>query len=68
MEKKAIVKARARQGAKSLDLTVPVRICRGYAVTDGDAFSVEVENSNRELKIIYTRIFKQSKRLDKSHA
>jgi hypothetical protein len=60
MEKKAIVKARSRQGAKSLDLTIPVKICRDYSISEGDAFSVEFEDSNGKLKIIYTRVFKQS--------
>jgi hypothetical protein len=59
MNKRAIVKARSRQGAKSLDLTIPVKICRDHLISDGDAFSVEVENTSGNLKIIYSRVFKQ---------
>lgn len=59
MDKKAVVKARSRQGAKSLDLTIPVKICQDHFISDGDAFSVEVQSSNEILKIIYTRVFKQ---------
>lgn len=53
------MKARIRYGAKSLDLTIPVKICRDYQISEGDVFSVEVDDSSGDIKIIYTRIFKQ---------
>jgi len=61
MGKTAIVKARSRQGAKSLDLTIPVHVCRENEISDGDVFSVKVENQGEDIKIIYQRIFKQIK-------
>lgn len=59
MQKKAIVKARAHHGSKSLDLTVPVSICSSSGIHEGDAFSVEVILEKQTLKLIYTRVFQQ---------
>ena len=59
MTQKPIVKARGHHGTRSLDITLPVAIVKDYGIKEGDVFSVEVESEKEELKIIYTRIFKQ---------
>lgn len=58
MEKTPIIKARAHHGSKSLDISIPVKICDLYKIKDGDAFSVEV-SQNDDIEIVYRRIFKQ---------
>jgi bifunctional DNA-binding transcriptional regulator/antitoxin component of YhaV-PrlF toxin-antitoxin module len=52
-----VVKARSRQGTRSLDLTIPVKIATGMNIKEGDVFSVEaITNEEGKLIIIYTRI------------
>lgn len=54
-----VVKARSRQGTKSLDLTIPVRIANEMNIKEGDVFIVQTgKNADGKLEIIYTRIFK----------
>jgi hypothetical protein len=56
------VKARLRQGTRSLDLTIPVDIVGEKSINKGDVFLVETsENKNNQTVVTYTRIFKQSK-------
>ena len=56
------VKARLRQGTRSLDLTIPVDIIGEKNINKGDVFLVETsENKNNQTVVTYTRIFKQSK-------
>lgn len=53
-----VVKARSRQGTKSLDLTVPVKIATEMNIREGDIFLIEVSKDKEDkLIIIYTRIF-----------
>jgi bifunctional DNA-binding transcriptional regulator/antitoxin component of YhaV-PrlF toxin-antitoxin module len=53
-----VVKARSRQGTKSLDLTIPVRIANEMNIKEGDVFIVQIgKNADGKLEIIYTRIF-----------
>lgn len=53
-----VVKARSRQGTKSLDLTVPVKIATEMNIKEGDVFSIETaKNKEGKLVIVYTRIF-----------
>jgi DNA-binding protein len=59
MTQKPIVKARGHHGARSLDITLPVAIVKNYEIKEGDVFSIEVESEKGELKIVYTRIFRQ---------
>ncbi len=54
-----IVKARSRQGTKSLDLTIPVKVARAMDIKEGDVFSIEVMTDKEgKLTLLYTRIFK----------
>ncbi len=56
-----VVKARSRQGTKSLDLTIPVKIATQTKIKEGDVFLIETsENKEGKLIIIYTRIFNSS--------
>ena len=61
MVKKSVVKARAHYGSKSLDITIPVNICKTNDINEGDTFTVDTIFEKQTLKIIYTRIFKQEK-------
>ncbi len=56
-----VVKARSRQGTKSLDLTIPVKIAAEMHINEGDIFLIEV-NKNKEgkINIIYTKILNNS--------
>jgi len=54
-----VVKARSRQGTKSLDLTIPVKIATELNINEGDIFSIEATKNNEgKLIVIYTRILK----------
>lgn len=54
-----IIKARERQGTKSLDITIPTEIQQDYDINKGDVFKIDVVNVDNDIKIIYTRIFKE---------
>lgn len=56
-----IIKARERQGTKSLDITIPTEIQQDYNINKGDLFKIDVENIDNKIKIIYTRIYKEQK-------
>jgi hypothetical protein len=52
-----VVKARSRQGTKSLDLTIPVKIATQMKIKEGDVFLIETsENKEGKLILIYTKI------------
>ena len=53
-----IVKARGRQGTKSLDLTIPVKISEEYDINAGDLFKVTVEQRKDKVEITYELIYK----------
>ena len=59
MTKTQTVKARIHHGSKSLDLTIPSKICKEYQVKDGDVFTIDIETVNNNLILRYKRIFKQ---------
>lgn len=54
---KFTVKARARQGTKSMDLTLPAKINDELKISAGDIFEISVEKG-KEDKIIYKRVYK----------
>ena len=54
------VKARERPGSGSRELTIPADYRDEYDVNKGDVFRVEAEEtSDGELKLTYTRVYKQ---------
>lgn len=59
MENKT-VKARERQGSKSLDLTLPTELRKKYDLSKGDIFKITVEDDDN-LKIIYELVYKNKK-------
>ena len=60
------VKARLRQGTRSMDLTVPVDIVTEKTINEGDVFLVETfENDKNQTVVKYTRIFKQERVIHK---
>ena len=59
MEKTPVVKARAHYGSKSLDITIPVSICKEFDISEGDVFSVKVDKNGERIKLIYSRIYQQ---------
>lgn len=61
MPKIYTVKARAHHGAKSLDLTIPASVCNEFDIIDGDIFSIEVQKVDKDIELIYKRVYKQSK-------
>ena len=54
---KYTVKARARQGTKSMDLTIPSKINEELEISAGDIFEISVENE-KTVKLIYKRVYK----------
>lgn len=54
---KYTVKARSRQGTKSMDLTIPAKLSDELDISAGDIFEISVENDNED-KIIYKRVYK----------
>lgn len=53
------VKARSRQGTKSLDLTIPVKIVDEIKLKEGDVFTVEKLIKEGKLILTYTLVYKQ---------
>lgn len=51
------VKARQRQGTKSIDLTLPADISKEYSITRGDIFKIDPVLENDTLKLEYTLIY-----------
>lgn len=54
------VKARQRQGTKSIDLTLPADISKEYSISRGDIFKIDPVLDDDTLKLEYTLIY-QSK-------
>ncbi len=51
------VRARERQGANSLDLTLPAKVVKKYGVGPGDVFALEVKELGGQLVVCYTRVY-----------
>lgn len=51
------VKARARGGANSLDLTLPAKVAKEFGVEPGDVFALEVKERDGKLVVCYTRVY-----------
>ena len=58
------VKARQRQGTKSIDLTLPADISKEYSITRGDIFKIDPVFENDTLKLEYTLIYQRNKKED----
>ena len=54
---KTTVKARSRQGTKSMDLTIPAKIREKLDISAGDVFELSVEEGNEDI-LIYKRVYK----------
>lgn len=57
MSRLQTVKARSRQGAISLDLTIPAKICREYGLQASDVFTVEETEEDKCLVLKYVKIY-----------
>jgi len=55
------VRARVHHGTSSLDMSIPSEITKEYDIRAGDVFEVTTLNTNKELKIIYRRVYSQPK-------
>ncbi len=55
------VKARKRQGTKSLDLTIPTDIVKEEKVSPGDIFELKSLKEKDSLVLQYSRVYKKSK-------
>lgn len=53
------VKARSRQGTRSLDLTIPTKIVEEMNIKEGDVFAVEKIVNDREITLKYNLVYKQ---------
>ena len=51
------VKARARQGTRSMDLTIPAKLSEEFDISSGDIFIISFEKGVED-KIIYKRVYK----------
>ena len=54
--KKTTVKARSRQGTKSMDLTIPAKVCGELNISPGDIFELTVQKDESIIltyKIVY---------------
>ncbi|MBR0471490.1 MAG: hypothetical protein IJI98_02180 [Methanosphaera sp.] len=58
------VKARQRQGTKSIDLTLPADISKEYSISRGDIFKIDPVFENDTLKLEYTLIYQRNKKED----
>lgn len=54
---KTTVKARSRQGTKSMDLTIPAKVCEEFDISPGDIFELTVEKDKCEI-LTYKRVYK----------
>ena len=54
---KTTVKARARQGTKSMDLTIPAKVCDELDISPGDIFELTVNKDKDEI-LTYKRVYK----------
>lgn len=55
------VKARKRQGTKSIDLTLPADIRKEYSINTGDIFKIDPKIEEDTLKLEYTLIYQSKK-------
>lgn len=53
---KYTVKARSRQGTKSMDLTIPAKLSAELNISSGDIFEISIQKGD-EVKIIYKRVY-----------
>ena len=51
------VKARARKGTNSIDLTLPADIRKEYYISQGDIFKIDTVIEKDTLKLEYTLIY-----------
>ena len=51
------VKARARKGTNSIDLTLPADIRKEYSISQGDIFKIDTVIEKDTLKLEYTLIY-----------
>ncbi|RAP53551.1 MAG: hypothetical protein BZ138_00510 [Methanosphaera sp. rholeuAM270] len=58
------VKARQRQGTKSIDLTLPADISKEYSISRGDIFKIDPVFEDNTLKLEYTLIYQKNKKED----
>ncbi len=54
------VKARARRGTKSLEVTIPTKIVRDMGINEGDIFLITTNDRKNELIITYKRVYMQN--------
>ena len=54
---KTTVKARARQGTKSMDLTIPAKVCDELNISPGDIFELTVKKDELDV-FTYKRVYK----------
>lgn len=54
---KITVKARSRQGTKSMDLTIPAKVCEKLDISPGDIFELTVSKDKSEI-LTYKRVYK----------
>lgn len=54
---KTTVKARSRQGTKSMDLTIPSKVCDKLNISAGDIFELTV-NKDENNTLTYKRVYK----------
>ena len=54
---KTTVKARSRQGTKSMDLTIPAKVCDELNISPGDIFELTVNKDKDEI-LTYKRVYK----------
>ena len=54
---KTTVKARARQGTKSMDLTIPAKVCEELNISPGDIFELTVKKDAEDV-FTYKRVYK----------
>ena len=58
--KKTTVKARSRQGTKSMDLTIPAKVCDELKISSGDIFELTVKKDEFDT-LTYKRVYKNNK-------
>lgn len=54
---KITVKARSRQGTKSMDLTIPAKVCDELDISPGDIFELTVKKDEEDV-LTYKRVYK----------
>ena len=54
---KTTVKARARQGTKSMDLTIPAKVCDELDISPGDIFELTIKKEADDI-FTYKRVYK----------